>query len=600
VIALLPAPWNARTRVHEYGGVSFLPVPSRKGDGGLAAGHDLVFVHHADQVLYRLTAGREPEPLVPQPDRPSGLRWADLSLDSRRARIVAVREIHEGDGTYGTVRRSIVTIPLDGSAATDPSAIRVLATGADFYGSPTLDTAGDRLAYLSWAHPNMPWDATQLRLLTLDDAGASTGDTQLAGGPGISVMGPGFLRRGPDAGSVLAISDEHGWWQPVVIDPVTGSRRFLATDDAEYGGPLWVLGLRIWAELSDGRLVVRRNGSPVLLAGDDAVPLRPDWTALSDIRAAEDRLAVVVGGDTVTPRVCVIGPSADDPARWPAVDLRSAVDPEADIPAAFRPQGREITVGGVHAVLYPPTHPEHRASAGTAPYVMTVHGGPTGQASRTPSGQTAYLTSRGIGVVALDYGGSTGYGRAYRERLNGAWGVVDVQDAATLAAALVADGTASPAGLVIEGGSAGGWTVLSAVTTPGNPFAAGISLYGVADARALADGTHDFESRYTDSLLGSDPDRWYAMSPLARADQLDTPVLLLQGGRDPIVTPDQAEAFRVVCERRGVRHALVIFPDESHGFRAAAAQIATLEAELSFLGQILGFATPDVPHLELR
>ena len=228
---------------------------------------------------------------------------------------------------------------------------------------------------------------------------------------------------------------------------------------------------------------------------------------------------------------------------------------------------------------------------------MTVHGGPTGQASRTPSAQTAYLTSRGIGVVALDYGGSTGYGRAYRERLNGAWGVVDVQDAATVAAALVADGTASPAGLVIEGGSAGGWTVLSALTTPGNPFAAGISLFGVADARALADGTHDFESRYTDSLLGPDPDRWYEMSPLARADLLDTPVLLLQGGRDPIVTPDQAEAFRRVCADRGVRHALVIFPEESHGFRAAEAQIATLEAELSFMGQILGFDTPDVPHL---
>jgi dipeptidyl aminopeptidase/acylaminoacyl peptidase len=536
---------------------------------------------------------------VPEPDRPTGLRWADLSVDAGRGTLIAVREVHEGDGTFGTVRRSVVAVPLDGSAAKDPARIVVIATGADFYGSPVLDAAGDRLVYLAWNHPDMPWDGTELHLVRLDEAGAAISDAVLAGGRGISVVAPGFLKHGTDAGSLLAISDEGGWWRPAVIDPDSGERRFLASDDAEYGGPLWALGFRLWAELPDGRLVVRRNGSPGVLVDGVTSPLRPDWTTMVDIRPDGSALAVVVGGDTVTPRVCVVDASGPDPSQWPTTDLRLAVEADADIPVEFRPAGTEITVDGVHAVLYPPTHPDHVAAPGTAPYVMTVHGGPTGQASRTPSASTAYLTSRGIGVVALDYGGSTGYGRAYRERLNGAWGVVDVQDAATVAAALVADGTASPAGLVIEGGSAGGWTVLSAVTTPGNPFAAGVSLFGVADARALADGTHDFESRYTDSLLGPDPEQWYAMSPLARADQLDTPVLLLQGGRDPIVTPDQAEAFRRVCVDRGVRHALVIFPEESHGFRAAEAQIATLEAQLSFMGQILGFDTPDVPHLEL-
>lgn len=601
VVDLLPAPWNARTRVDEYGGVSFLPVarPDGSDRSGGPGAFDLVFVNFADQVLYRLAPGAEPAPLVPAPDRPTGLRWADVSVDPRRGTLVAVREVHEGDGTFGTVRRSVVTLPLDGSAATDPDRITVLATGADFYGSPVLDPAGDRLAYLAWNHPDMPWDGTELHLVRLDGGGRALNDTLLAGGRGVSVLAPGFLRHGADAGSLLAISDEDGWWRPAVIDPDSGERRFLAGDDAEYGGPLWVLGFRWWAELPDGRLVVRRNGSPGVLADGSTSPIRGDWTATVDIRPADSRLALVVGGDTVTPRVCVVDASGADPGRWPVTDLRLAVESELDIPAEFRPAGREITVDGVHAVLYPPTHPEHVAAPGTAPYMMTVHGGPTGQASRTPSASTAYLTSRGIGVVALDYGGSTGYGRAYRERLNGAWGEVDVQDAATVAAALVADGTASPAGLVIEGGSAGGWTVLSAVTTPGNPFAAGISLFGVADARALAEGTHDFESRYTDSLLGPDPERWYGMSPLARADQLDTPVLLLQGGRDPIVTPDQAEAFRRVCVDRGVRHALVIFPEESHGFRAAAAQIATLEAELSFMGQILGFDTPGVPLLQL-
>jgi dipeptidyl aminopeptidase/acylaminoacyl peptidase len=236
---------------------------------------------------------------------------------------------------------------------------------------------------------------------------------------------------------------------------------------------------------------------------------------------------------------------------------------------------------------------------------MVVHGGPTSQFSRLPSATTAFFTSRGIGVVALDYGGSTGYGRAYRERLRHAWGRVDVADAATVARALVADGTAAPGSVVIQGGSAGGWTVLSVLTASDellggeSPFAAGISLFGVADARALADGTHDFEARYTDSLLGPDPEGWFAASPLAHTDRLRIPVLLLQGGRDPIVTPDQAESFRVAAAERGVRHALIVFPEESHGFRAASAQIATLQAELSFLGQILGFDTPGVPHLDL-
>ena len=335
VLDLLPAPWNARTRVDEYGGVSFLPVARTDGSGE----YDLVFTNFSDQILYRLVHGSEPVPLVPAPDRPAGLRWADLTLDPRRGTLIAIREVHEGDGTFGTVRRSVVAIPLDGSAAADPARIVVVATGADFYGSPVLDPAGDRLAYLSWNHPDMPWDGTELHLVRLDDAGGALEDTVLAGGRGVSVLAPGFLRQGADAGSLLAISDEGGWWRPAVLDPETGERRFLAADDAEYGGPLWVLGFQLWAELPDGRLVVRRNGSPGVLAAGTTSPIRPDWNSMSDIRASGSRLALVVGGDTVTPRVCVVDASAADPAAWPVTDLRLAVEPDLDVPDGL-PTGR--------------------------------------------------------------------------------------------------------------------------------------------------------------------------------------------------------------------------------------------------------------------
>lgn len=613
---LLPTPYNARTRVHEYGGVSFLPVPARRRSRDDAMGFALAFVEFTDQRLYLLRgshggnsadssgSGIDAQPLVPEPDRPAGLRWADLSLDAHRQRIIAVREQHHGDGTFRTVRRSVVSIPLDGSAATDPSAMIELAAGADFYGAPRLSPAGDRLLYLSWDHPDMPWDATTLHLATVDPFGAISDDEVIAGGDGISVADPGFLTAGADAGAVLAMSDQGGWWRPQIINATTGASRWLSSDEAEFAGPAWTLGPRGWAQLPDGRLLVTRSGTPGFLQSDGSVtPLDPDWTSCSDLHADHTgRLTLVVGGDAATARVCAVLPAQ---TSWRVVDLRPAAEPDQDVPPEYRPRARPVTVGGVHAVIYPPTHPKLHAEPGTAPYLMMVHGGPTGQFSRLPSASTAFFTSRGIGVVGLDYGGSSGYGRAYRERLRHEWGRVDVADAATVARALMADGTAAPGHVVIQGGSAGGWTVLSALTAPPellggpSPFAAGISLFGVADARALADGTHDFEARYTDSLLGPDPDSWYAASPLAHVGRLSQPVLLLQGGQDPIVTPDQAEAFRAACVNRGIPHALIVFPQESHGFRAAAAQVATLEAELSFLGQILGFATSDVPALEL-
>lgn len=571
VVDLLPAPWNARTRVHEYGGTSWLPVPGADGH------YDLVFAEFTDQRLYRLRPGRQPEPLTPEPDSPCGLRYADLHLDARRSRLLAVRETHRGDGTHGTVDRTIVAIPLAGGPIVD---LLEGLSRADFLASPRISPAGDRLVWMSWNHPDMPWDSTAVQVAPVAGAGTIGQPHQLAGGEGVSAVDPGFL---PD-GSVVLITDQTGWWQPVLIDPVTGRQRTLTAARTEFAEPLWVLGRRFWAPWPGGRLLVRPGGRPSLLdtVTGSLTELDPDWTATGDLAANREGLgALIVAGDRITTRVVRL-----DPGGTRRV-LRTAEDAEPD--PAFVPVPRELLVDGVHVVLYPPTHPDQVAEPGTAPLVVMAHGGPTSSHRRSLSPQIAYFTSRGFAYAAVDYRGSAGYGRAYRDALRGRWAELDVQDAISVARALLADGTAGSA--VITGGSAGGLTVLGALTTPGHPFAGGASYYGVADLRALGADTHDFESRYLDGIVGPDREVWDQRSPISRADLLRTPVLLLQGGRDPVVTPSQAEAFAAACRSNGVPCTLVVFPEESHGFRTAEARIMALESELDFYGQILGFDT---------
>ncbi|MET3803484.1 dipeptidyl aminopeptidase/acylaminoacyl peptidase [Nakamurella sp. UYEF19] len=594
-VDLLPAPWDARTRVHEYGGTSWLPVPAPDVPGRVvpgANGHDLVFAHFTDQRLYRLTPAGEPVPLTPAPTLPAGLRYADMHLDTRRSRLLAVRETHRGDSTFGTVDRTIVAIPLDGNAAEDPDAVIDLLAGqprTDFLASPRLSPAGDALVWISWNHPDMPWDSTIAHLAALDRSGAVAGAVQqIAGGAGISVVDPGFA---PD-GSVLLISDESGWWRPILIDPRTGARRYPTALDTDFAPPLWVLGRRNWAAVPGGRLLLRPGGRPSVLDtfSGELRPLDPEWTSVGDLTTdGSGRIALVVGSDTAASEVVLI--QADGSRQ----SIRSGV--EQPLPNGFAPVPQTRTFDGVHAVVYPPTHPDHRAAAGTAPMVITVHGGPTAAHSRSLSTITAYFTSRGFVVAAVDYRGSTGYGRPYREALTGRWAELDVADAMTVASGLLADGTAGAA--FISGGSAGGLTVLGALTTEGNPFSAGVSSYGVGDLAALMESTHDFESRYLHKLTGTGPDVLVDRSPLHHADRLARPVLLLQGGKDPIVTPDQAESFAAACAARGIAHALIVFPEEGHGFRAAAARKTALEAELAFYGQVLGFPTPGVPSIEL-
>jgi len=598
-VYLLPAPWNARTRVHEYGGTSWVPVPSVSGpsesepseSGTGADTHDLVFANYSDQRLYRLAGSGRPTPLTPEPEREAGLRYADFQLDPRRARLLAVRETHRGDGTFGTVDRTIVAIPLDGSGAEDGGAITDVLAGqpaADFLAAPRLSPSGDGMVWISWNHPDMPWDATTVHVARLDRAGALGQVDRIAGGPGVSAVDPGFL---PD-GSVVVISDESGWWQPVLVDPRDGSRRTLVTAEQEFAAPLWVLGRRNWAAVPGGRLLLRPGGRPALLDTftGELTELDPAWTSVTDLTSDRTgRMALIVGSDTRAEHLVLV--EADGSRKV----IRSAVDEE--LPAGLAPVPLVTSFDRVNAVVYPPTNPDHRAAPGTAPAILTVHGGPTSQHSRTLSSGTAYFTSRGFAVAAVDYRGSTGYGRPYRDALKGHWAELDIADAVTVAHGLLADGTAGS--VVISGGSAGGLTVLGALTSVGNPFAAGVSRYGIGDLNALLATTHDFESRYLDRLLGADPAVLTARSPLGNADRLATPVLLLQGGKDLVVPPDQAEKFAAACAAKGIPHALIVFPEEGHGFRAAEARKAALQAELAFYGQVLGFDTPGVPAITL-
>ncbi len=588
LVELLPAPWNARSRVHEYGGRAYLPVPGPDSPG-------LVFVHFPDQRLYRLDPGAQaPVPLTPAPTEDTAPRYADLVLTG--SEVLCVRERHHRDG----LDRHVVAVPLDGSAADDPAAVREVVGGSHFLANPRLSPDGRRLAWLAWDHPRMPWDGTELRVGTLS-AGRVESWTTVLGGETESVFQPEW--DGDE--HLVAVSDRTGWWNLHRVGVAGEEPTPLYPASQEFGAPLWTLGAATWGWLPDRRIACLHGVGDLRLG-----ILDPATGELSEVELPYTGFtpSLAVAGS----RVAVIGYSPARPTAVVAVDLpdaavqvvRPAVDKAALPDAAYLPTAEQVVLRGpegreVHANLYRPRNPEHVGPTGSRPpYVVFVHGGPTGFAPAALDLGKAYLTSRGLGVLDVNYGGSTGYGRAYRERLTGQWGVVDVADAAAAARALVERGLADPARLAIRGGSAGGWTVLCAVTTT-DVFAAGTSLYGVADVRRLAETTHDFESRYVEKLVGQEILAHDTRSPVHHADRARCPVLLLQGSDDPIVPREQAERFRDALAANGIPHALVVFPGEQHGFRGAAAVIAAAEAELSFYGQVMGFTPPGIPTLEL-
>lgn len=583
LVTLLGAPWDVRSRVNEYGGGAWTT-----NDTGA-----LFFVDKSDQRIWALRPDGEPVALTPAGTRD---RFGDLHVAGDD--VLAVRESH---GTGASVTpRAVVAVPVDGSGADDPSGVRVLVTGRGFLAYPRMSADGERIAWIAWDHPRMPWDGTRLHTGRLHRDGVS--DTRaVAGGDEESVVQPEWA--GTD---LLFSSDRSGWWN--VYRATLDASVAVAPADADTGGPLWNLGSRWFAPLPDGRIVaVRTTGSDALVVIDtrtgDVTPIDAPLSfrvGIDDVRGS--RVLVHGGGATTLGGLWLIDLSHPEPT----IELiRSAVDDEPD--ASWLSVARAIEVPGprgtVHAFDYRPAHPAVTGPDDEAPpYLVLVHGGPTAHVSGAASLDIAYFTSRGIGVLDVNYGGSSGYGRAYRRRLAGEWGIVDRDDVVAAASAIAVDGTADGRRLAIRGGSAGGWTVLCALTAT-DRFAAGISRYGVGDLRALVAETHDFEAHYLDGLVGPFPAAeavYIDRSPLSHLDRFTTPMLIEQGLDDEVVPPAQSEAVRDALAANGIPHAYLAFEGEAHGFRRTETIVRSLESELSFLGQILGFVPADVERLRLE
>jgi dipeptidyl aminopeptidase/acylaminoacyl peptidase len=601
--ALLPAPWNARSRVHEYGGRSYLPVPARPRDGAAAAaGQAIVFANYADQRLYFAEASA-PEPLTPAAtdDGLGELRFADFILSADGQEVWCVQERHEA----GKITRSLVAVPLDGSAAEDPAAIRELVSGSDFFAFPTLSPDGSRLAWICWNHPRMPWDGTELRVAQISEGVLGRGRL-VKGGMRESVLAPVWRNET----SLYVVSDWPGWWNLYQVGLVGEPAQALYPAEEEFAEPLWQLGGRPYAVLGDGRLAVLHGQGGMQLG-----LLDPETGEIADLDlpfqefrggvSADGSTIVAVAGGPQTPLSVVLA----DAATGKSEVLRRETEEMPE--AGYLPVPNQVLLEGhygrnVHALVYPPTHPDAVAPEGELPpYIVWAHGGPTSHAVGLLDLEKAYFTSRGIGVIDVNYGGSTGYGRSYRERLRMQWGVVDVEDVVAAGLALADKDEADRRRLGIRGASAGGWTALAAVTTQAarQPvFSATASYFGVADLREFAAETHDFESHYLDGLIGPLPGFEYVYaerSPAGHVTDATCPVLLLQGLDDPIVPPRQAESIAADLTAHGIRHALLTFKGESHGFRRTETIITALEAELSFYGQVLGFTPPGIPQLSL-
>ncbi|NUR41550.1 MAG: S9 family peptidase [Streptomyces sp.] len=588
--SVLPAPWNVRSRVIEYGGQPWAGVVQ---DGRPL----VVFVNFADQRLYRYEPGGDPRPLTPVSPVGGGLRWADPVLLLDRGEVWCVLEEFTGDGPTD-VRRVLAAVPLDGSAAQDRDAVRELTEARHrFVTGPRISPDGRHVAWLGWDHPRMPWDGTELVLAQVREDGTLQAARTVAGGPDESIAQVDWAHDG----ALLYASDRTGWWN------LYRDGQPLCPREEEFGGPLWKLGQRWFAPLESGLIaVVHGRGATALGILDpesaEVVDAAGPWTEFAPTLAVLGERVVAVGAsprsdhevvelDTRTGRARVIGARHDD-----SVD--PAYYPEPQIRTFTGPAGREI-----HAHIYPPHHPGCVAPGDQLPpYVVWAHGGPTSRAPLVLDLSIAYFTSRGIGVAEVNYGGSTGHGREYRNRLREQWGVVDVEDCAAVALALADEGTADRDRLAIRGGSAGGWTAAASLTAT-DVYACGTIVYPILDLAGWGEGeTHDFESQYLETLVGplaEVPARYAERSPTEHADRITAPFLLLQGLDDVICPPAQCERFLARMEGRRVPHAYLAFEGEGHGFRRADTMIRSLEAELSLYAQVFVLNPPGIPTLEL-
>ncbi len=562
-----PSPFNVRTRCHEYGGGAWTVA-----DG------TLYFSNYADQRLYRLASGygTTPVPLTPE----GAWRFADGVIDSRRKRWIGVREDHTVSGQEAA--NTIVSIELSGSVLDSG---QVLASGHDFYSSPRLSPDGKWLAYLAWDHPRMPWVGTTLYAVALDGGQPVV----IAGGEKESVFQPEW---GPAGDALFFVSDRSGWWNLYRRDLASAQSEPLAEMNAEFGQPQWVFGLSTYACAGPERLVCsyvsKGLGRLAVLdvSSKKLTPIDLPYTDFSSVRAEGDRVVFRAG-------------SATTPASFVLLDLNSgktetlkqsttlATDPElakyfTRVEAVeFPTEGNQTAFG----LYYPAFNPDYAAPEGDKPPLLVkCHGGPTSAASSTLNLGIQYWTSRGISVLDVNYGGSTGFGREYRERLDSNWGIVDVNDCVNGARFLAQQGLVDGKRSVITGGSAGGYTTLAALTFR-DYFAGGASHYGVSDLAALVRDTHKFESRYLDGLIGPYPERedlYRERSPVFYADRLSVPVIFFQGDEDMVVPPNQAELMIEALRSKGTPVGYLLFAGEQHGFRKAENIKRALDAELYF------------------
>ncbi len=586
-VDVTPADRNVRNRVHEYGGGAWA-----------VRGGTVVFSDDDDQRLYRQTFGGSAVPITPETE---GLhRYADGRLTADGFWI-GVRERHHASGRVADVVNELVSVPLDGGS--EPS---VIASGHDFYAVPRIAPDGTRLSWLSWNLPWMPWDGCELWVADLAADGSLTGARPVSGRDGDeSIWQPAWS----PAGDLVFASDRSGWWNLERLRD--GHRERLHEAEAEFGYPQWVFGESSFAFCDDGRIACWYGDRGV----QHLALLDPESHELLDLdlpfTSFEFGPAIAASGDAIV----TIAGAPDLPSQVVWIDLgsravevlRESVAAPLDPSYVSAPRQIEFATDGertAFAHLYLPTNPDVQAPADERPPLIVMsHGGPTSEATATLDLSVQFWTTRGFAVVDVNYGGSTGFGRAYRQRLNGSWGVVDTADCVNAARWLVAQGEVDGERLVIRGGSAGGYTTLCALTFY-DDFAAGTSRYGISDLEPFATGdTHKFESRYEHTLVGPWPeaaDLYRARSPIHSVDLLSTPMLLLQGAEDVVVPPSQAEVMVDALDAKGLPYAYLVFEGEQHGFRKAETIERAVEAELSFYGQVLGFEPAgDVPLLEI-
>jgi dipeptidyl aminopeptidase/acylaminoacyl peptidase len=594
ILDVTPPGLNVRSRVQEYAGGAYI-----------LAGRTVFFSNFLDQRVYRQRIDRTGEEGLAEAITPAGAWfYADYEVDRARQRLICVREDHTVEGREAVT--TLVSVPTFGSSRDRPEVLAagdVIASGYDFYSTPRLSPDGSMLCWICWRHPNMPWDGTELWVADVTGSGALANHRQIAGGDTESIYQPGWS---PD-GTLHFVSDRTGFWQIYRADATaSSSNSALVSRDpkvanAEFGRPQWQFGSASWACADPSRLVVTyTQGGRWRLATLDVASGHitdvPTTIEPSEWLAATPHTALLVGGSPSMPQSVV----TIDLATGRAEVLRSSSSVTFDSGYISAAEAIEPpTAGGLtaHAFFYPPRNRDFVAPPGELPPLIVIsHGGPTTAARATFDLQIQFWTSRGFGVVDVNYGGSSGYGRAYRRRLNGQWGIVDVADCVNTALFLADSGRVDRSRLAIRGGSAGGYTTLAALTFHPDVFKAGASYYGVSDIEVLARDTHKFESRYLDSLVGPYPeaqDLYRARSPIHFVDRLSCPLILLQGREDKVVPPNQAEMMADAVRSKGLPVALMMFEGEQHGFRRAETIVRSLEAELYFYGVVFGFTPAD-------